>query len=369
MSGKEPAVRFDRVSSNDQRDGYSLVAQEDNGVKYAKRNKLNVVKVWSVSESASKEEDRTEFFDMIEFVKTNRIRAVIFDKVDRACRGLKSAVLIEELMDHHGVKFHFTREHLIIDRDSPPQEKLRFYLGIILAKYYIDNLKTEIRKGINTKHNNGIWNGKAPFGYINTRDSSSKKAIVSVDEKAAPIVQEIFELYRTGNYTLNALTDMVRMKMPEKAASKRLIETVLANPFYYGVMKVKGRIIDGAHEPLISKEDFDSVQKIRGIRAAKHNALRPNQISKPFMSFLKCGVCSHAVTGESVLKKSGRHYIYYRCANHKCDQYRMRVNQDDLFLQLSEAFKPFSKWTHKATAAFIETVHSRLQSPIYTRRR
>lgn len=136
MSSKIKAVIFDRVSSEDQRDGYSLDAQRSAGLAYAQRFGLQIVRPWSVRESASKEEDRKEFFDMIEFVKQNKIEAVIFDKVDRACRGLKSAVMIEELMDHYGVKFHFTREHLVIDKESPPQEKLRFYLGIILAKYY-----------------------------------------------------------------------------------------------------------------------------------------------------------------------------------------------------------------------------------------
>ncbi len=369
MSGKIKAVRFDRVSSDDQRDGYSLDAQRDNGIPYAKNNNLNVVKFWSVSESASKEADRTEFFEMIEYVKGNQIKAVIFDKVDRACRGLKSAVLIEELMDEHGVAFHFTREHLVIDKNSPPQEKLRFSLGITLAKYYIDNLKTEIRKGIDAKLDKGVWNGKAPFGFKNTRDEHSNKAVVEVDEITAPIVQEIFELYPSGNYPLSALADLVREKLPGRIVSKRLIETVLENPFYYGMMKVRGKLIKGTHKPIVAKELFDKCQKVRGIRAAKHNTMRLEQIPKPFMDFLKCGACNHSVTGESVKKKSGLKYVYYRCANAKCVEYKKRVRQEDLFEQLATAFAPFGKWTPKATQAFIQTMHGRLQDlDLYTQK-
>ena len=55
--------------------------------------------------------------------------------------------MIEDLVDA-GVCFNFTRDNLVVDKDSSPGEKLRFYLGVVLAKHYINNLKIEIRKGI-----------------------------------------------------------------------------------------------------------------------------------------------------------------------------------------------------------------------------
>lgn len=370
MSGMNTAVIFDRVSSEDQRDGFSLEAQRTLSEKYAKEHHLKVVRSWSVDESASKEDDRKHFFAMVEFIKTNKIQDVVFDKVDRACRGLKSAVTIEELIEHNGVKFHFTREHLIIDKNSPPQEKLRFYLGTILGKYYIDNLKTEINKGLDARRQAGLWNGLAPFGYKNIRTGPQNKATVVKDEDEAPVVKEVFQLYSTGNYTYASLVDFIESKLPNKKITKRLIETILENPFYYGVMKVKSEILKGSHEPLIDKRLFDTCQKIRGIRAASYRSNRKGAVVKPFMGFLTCGCCNHAITGESVLKASGKTYIYYRCANNKCLQYRLRAPQEELFKQLSAAFTPFRKWTPKAVAAFIENMHSRLQDlDLYTQKR
>ncbi len=320
------AVRFDRVSSMDQRDGYSLDAQRDNGTLYANKSGLKVVKAWSVDESASKEEDRVEFFDMVQFVKREGVEAVIFDKVDRACRGLKSAVLIEELMDNYNVKFHFTRENLVIDKNSPPQEKLRFNLGIILAKYYIDNLKTEINKGNEAKRKAGVWNGKAPFGYKNATINGRKAIVKDIKEFAAG--KEAFELYASGNYGLEELAKRVGALLPHREdLTKRLIENMLSNPFYYGVMKIKGDIYPATHEPMISKELFDSCQKIRGIRAASSQSKKKGFIPKPLMGLIKCGECGHNITGESQKKVSGKVFIYYRCANHKCPQYRKRTNQ------------------------------------------
>ena len=122
------------------------------------------------------------------------------------------------------------------------------------------------------------------------------------------------------------------------------------------MMKVKDKLIKGSHESLIDKKLFDACQKIRGIRAANYQSNRKGVIVKPFMGFLTCDCCEHAITGESVLKANGKTYVYYRCANHKCEQYRLRTPQDELFKQLATAFTPFSKWTPKAAAASLEAV-------------
>ena len=88
------------------------------------------------------------------------------------------------------------------------------------------------------------------------------------------------------------------------------------------------------------------------------------------MGFMTCGICNHAVTGESVVKASGKIYIYYRCANHSCEQYKLRIEQRDLFSQLKQAFLPFNKWTPKAAQAFIENMHNKLQDlDLYTQKK
>ncbi len=119
-------------------------------------------------------------------------------------------------------------------------------------------------------------------------------------------------------------------------------------------------MVKGNHVPLITKELFDACQKIRGIRAQQFKSQRKGIIIKPFMGFLKCECCSHAVTGETVVKANLQRYTYYRCANNKCADYRNRINEKDLMSQLIFAFEPFSKWTVKATDAFIQRLQNQL---------
>jgi len=364
MSTKESAVVFARVSSEDQRDGFSLDAQEELANKYAREKQFKIVKSWKHQESASKEDQREIFDEMLEFVRSNNIQNVIFDKVDRAVRGIKSASKIEELIESGSVKFHFTRENLVIDVNSAPQEKFRFYLGTVMAKYYIDNLKSEINKGLNQRTKSGYWNAVAPFGYTNTRDNG--RASVEIDSVESKLVVDVFDFYATGNYTYQSLADYVFTKLKEqnrepRTCSKRLIETILVNPFYYGMMKVKGKLHLGNHQPLINKDLFDACQKIRGIRSQQYKSIRKGTIIKPFMGFLKCGCCGHAITGESVVKANQQTYTYYRCANNKCEEYKKRINEKDLMQQLVYAFEPFTKWTPKATDAFIGLLQNQLE--------
>lgn len=79
MNLKNNAIIFDRVSSSDQRDGFSLDAQRELANKYLAERNLTLVKAWSVDESAATHADRKHFFEMLEFVRSNKIKHVIFD--------------------------------------------------------------------------------------------------------------------------------------------------------------------------------------------------------------------------------------------------------------------------------------------------
>lgn len=372
-------VEFQRVSSDGQKDGFSLPAQKEKAQEYMKQQGLNCARGWSVTESASKELDRRKFFEMIRYVSENGIKNVVFDKIDRACRGLRAAVMIEDLVEA-GVRFHFTRDNLIVDKNSPPSDKLRFYLGVVLAKFYIDNMKSDILKGMEKRWDDGYCNSRAPVGYRNRRDDA--RAWIEVDQKVSPFIQQVFELYATGNYSYKALEKhlagkvtverKVRVEKDGKIVRElqqlpinhKCIESLICNPFYYGARRYKGEVIMNGkekHTPLITKELFDACQKIKGIRAQNAKISLAHEIQKPFMSLMNCGACGHAVTGEVHKKASGKIYVYYHCANQGCGQRRINVRQETILAQLAMAFEPFARLTMKATASFIEGLKEQIE--------
>lgn len=353
------SVRFNRVSSKEQREGYSLDAQEKLSNGYAKANRLKIIESWSVDESATKEKDRKFFFQMVKFVKENEIKDIIFDKVDRACRGYKSAAMVDELINEHDVCFHFVRENLVVHRHSSPTDKMRLGIGVVLGKWQIDNLKLEVRKGMEERQSKGYWNFKAPLGYLNVR--AKGKASVVLDDDSYPYVKQAFELYSTGNYSIEALQSFLRKNIKNSKISSSALENLLANPFYYGDMRVKGKVLPGNHDPLITKELWDNCQRIRGIRAAKMKLTEKANMKKPFMGLMRCCSCGRSVTGEVKKKRSGKTYIYYHCANTKCSERSKNIPQQQIMDQVTEAFRPFSKLTPRGTARLLEEVKSKVQ--------
>ena len=356
MKIKKKAIQFFRVSSKKQEEGFSLSAQSHLAKKYVKEHNFHIIKTWSVSESASKEKDRKHFYEMLNFVRENHVKDIIFDKVDRACRGYKSAYLVEELISDYEVRFHFVRDHLVIDRNSPISDRDRFGIGVWMGKRYSENLRMEVMKGMEERRKQGHWNHKAPVGYINVR-KGKRHGTVEIDPKTALFIKQVFEMYATGNYTQKELTNYLQEKLPQKKIKKSMVEITLLNPFYYGFMKYKGEVTKGRHKPLVSKKLWDNCQRIRGIRACKfkRNEMKTKTL-KPLMGIFHCGECFSSITGEVQIKPKGQKYIYYHCGNQKCPEKGKNVRQDRLFAQVLEGFKPFQNINQDFTEKFLNSL-------------
>lgn len=69
---------------------------------------------------------------------------------------------------------------------------------------------------------------------------------------------------------------------------------MLKNPLYYGMMRYKGQVIPGSHEPMVTKATFDRVQEILNNRGNPRPALK----EFTYRGFLVCGECGRAITAE-----------------------------------------------------------------------
>jgi len=344
------AVIYARVSSREQEEtGYSLPAQEKLLKEYAERKGFEVVKVFSISESASGKRQRQIFNEMLSFVKRNNIKVILCEKVDRLTRNLKDAVLIDEWLEKDAERqVHLVKDSLILHKNSRSQEKLNWGIRVILAKNYIENLSEEIKKGQMEKISQGWLPGIPPLGYKLV--GSEGRKIPVIDEERAPLIRKMFELYATGNYSLEKLVEIMwkeglRTKRGNKLCKSRMAY-LLSHPFYYGKIRWNGRLYDGKHEPLISKELFDRVQRVLSGKATpkyrKHLWL--------FKGLIRCGACKRLITWE---KHKG--IVYGHCSQYrKCFQ-KAWVKESEIENQILEAFKNFEiknkrlmEWVHKA---------------------
>jgi len=343
----EKAVIYARVSTREQEEtGYSLGAQTTLLSEYAKKNNLEVKEVFTASESASGKKDRQVFYEMLSYVEKENITHIICEKTDRLTRNPKDASVINDWINNGTQnKVHFVKEAFIADKNTKAHEGLVWNMKISIAKFYTDNLSEEVRKGNEEKAKQGWLPRKAKFGYRTDGESGHK--IHVPNEETAPLVQRMFQLYATGLYSIELLTQKMFEDGLRSVSGKKIpksnIARYLSDPFYYGEFEWDGKIYKGKHETLITKNLFDEVQKIKlgnnNPKYSKHEYL--------FKGLLTCHSCSKTIYWEE-----HKSTPYGHCGTHKqctdCLPWYVESVIDtqvsNLFSQLRINNERFAKW-------------------------
>ena len=300
------ALLYVRVSSTEQeKEGYSLDAQEKLGHEYAKRKGLSIVKSWKVSESAWRSE-RTAFNLMVDYAKHHtEIGHIIFDVTDRMTRNDFDKLKVFELIREHGKTIHLSRANKVIDKNFNPDDEFMFDIEVAAAKKLSNDISRKTRMGMLEKAEQGLYPSVAPLGYRNNLVTH----LLDVDEAKAPHVQRAFSLMATGRYSLSTLGDLLHQEGLRNRGGNRVgksaLAYILSRSIYYGAFVWKDKPYQGSHTPLISKELFDKVQDV--LHGRYHQDRRGR--SFPFNNLIVCGLCGCKVLGE--LKK--RKYPYYHC--------------------------------------------------------
>lgn len=194
----------------------------------------------------------------------------------------------------------------------------------------------------------------APIGYLNQKDKHGKSIIV-IDEERAPIIKRLFEEYATGLHTAQSLlilacklgltakeTYSEETPQRKRFISRTKIYEILRNPFYAGIMCVKGKLMPHIHGKIIDKKLYDKVQQImdaKGMESEIHKHQQKYKVKKfAFRGLVLCGRCHHLMSPDCKTKTNGKQYTYLRCYN-KCGQ--MPINETILLKQLEDEI--FSK--------------------------
>lgn len=306
------SVILARVSSREQEEtGYSLPSQEKLIGEYASRKTFEVAKIFSVAESASGAKQRKTFQEMMDFMRRNKIPVLLCEKVDRLTRNFKDSVMINDWLEEDASRsVHFVKQNLVLSKDSKSDDKFRWDMEVVLAKKYIANLSEEVKKGQKEKAEQGWFPTKPPLGYKTIGEAGHKTHVF--DEERAPHLKKMFELYSTGLYSLSALIEVMgkrglRTRNNKKLAKSRMAD-ILADPFYIGKFIWKEVIHQGKHEPLVSKQVFDQVQKVL---CGKTTPAKTKHLHL-FRGLVRCANCDGLVTWE---KKKG--IVYGHCNYYK----------------------------------------------------
>ncbi len=294
-----------KSTEEDDRQVLSIEAQLVELQEYAAKEKLEIVASFQEAKTA-KEPGRMKFAEMLSLIERGKADGIISWHPDRLARNSVDGGKIIHFVDRGLIK---SLKFPTFWFEATPQGLFMLNIAFGQSKYFVDNLRENVKRGLRQKIRNGVWPGWAPVGYLN----NPKTRGIDVDSEKAPKVKKLFEMYATGAYTLHSLANWCKGKGLRGNLGKEIalsnVQSILQNIFYIGLMKYGGEIHEGHHEPLISKKLFDTCQEVMAKRGKFHH-VRKNDFA--FLGLMKCASCGCSITAE---KQKGHHY--YRCTRKK----------------------------------------------------
>lgn len=300
-----------------ERQALSIESQVKEMLQIAERDGLEVVDIRRESHSAKDSGQRLVFKEVIEDIRRGRFNGILTWAPDRLSRNAGDLGSVVDLMD---------QKHLIEIRTygqqfrNSPNEKFLLMILCSQGKLENDNKSINVKRGLRTRVEMGLWPSGAPTGYLKEK-RTDRKCQTIIDPDRAPVIKQMFEkvayekwsgrkLYHWLTFDLN-----FRTAAGHKHLSLGNIYKILDNHFYYGVFeypKKSGNWYTGKHEPLITKELFGLVQA-----QIKSQVIRSESKEFAFTKMMTCGLCGSGVTADEKFKKQQNgnvhRYVYYGC--------------------------------------------------------
>lgn len=266
---------------------------------------------------------------------------VITYKIDRLTRSPRDFYQLVEIFDRHQVGFISVTERF--DTSTPSGRLLRNIM-LTFAQFERELVSERVRDKITQRVLRGLYpGGRPPLGY---KSENSQRI---VDKRAAEVTKRVFEKYIETRSLAEAQKIVIEAVIPSRngrALGNSMVWHLLRYPVLTGKLVHKGKVYPGQHEPIISQEVFDHVQKIV--------ADQPRRKPRPYLNMHFGGLldfqeCGSVMTPSHVVKKTeegDRRYYYYRCSglNHKGWRYcsTRQINADRFHEMMEQNFQRWS---------------------------
>ena len=224
--------------------------------------------------SAKSAKKRNEFNRMIAMAKekSHPFEVIYVWKFSRFARNQEESMVYKNLLRKKGVSVVSVSEPIPEGHFGTLIERIIEWMD----EFYLINLGAEVTRGMTEKASRGEPTCAPPYGYI----IEKKKYYPDTQSGAADTVRQIFSRYASGEGQREIAVSLgargVRTKYGN-SPDNRWIDYILRNPCYIGKIRwslegaraVSKRdydnenimTVDGHHEPLISMELWETVQK------------------------------------------------------------------------------------------------------------
>lgn len=289
---------------------------------------LKLVKIYRDNGETGTEFNRPGFDMMMNDLRKGFINCIVVKDLSRFGRNyIETGEYIEKIFPFMGTRFISVLEHF--DNTDPNASNKDLYVSLknLMNEAYAKDKSMRICSAFEVKKRAGEFNVKnAPFGY---KLSGNKKRPYLIDEPAASIVREIFELRLKGD-SIRSIMQLMDEKYPtprqylyEKGVLHQCRENshwditaiirILNNRTYLGHMlsgktvsrlyqgkkkayisEIQWEVVENVNEPIISREVFDAVQKLMQAEGDRRRSFlgkskNPENIFKGLIFCRECG--------------------------------------------------------------------------------
>ena len=242
---------------------------------------------------------RKNFMRMLEDAENGFFDLIVTREVSRFARNTVDTLQETRKLKKMGVEVYFVEDNIWTFNDDDGELKLT--IMATLAQNESKKISQRVKAGQKITFQNGVFYGS---GNILGYDRVGKDMVVN--EAQAEIVKYIYSSFLEGKGTTDIKYDLEKKGYLTSTGKSiwhvSYIARVLQNPFYCGTIvynkqfipdylehkaktnrgEVEQIKVEGRHIPLVSKEDFEKVQKIMATHSGPiHQARKEN---------LKCGI-------------------------------------------------------------------------------
>jgi len=298
--------------------------------------------------------DRPAFLEMISETKKkfSPFQAILVWKLSRFARNRQDSIVYKTMLKKRGIEIISISEPI----DSTPQGQLMEGMIEVIDEFYSAVLSQETMRGMVENARKGYRNGShAVYGYQNVRvydEKHNPKTKYEVNKSESETVKLIFELYAKGNGMKNIAIYLNTHGHKSRSGGKwstNTVANILKNETYLGWTvfnkrdkKTYGKqfkpreqwiVVKNTHDPIISQDLFDNVQRLIKQREPKNQPARVTASTYLLSGLIRCGKCdgSYGVTGYG----RGKKYAYYNCIRYSkqgksvCPGHRVRADELD----------------------------------------
>lgn len=330
-----------KSTESDEKQALSIESQINEMLAIAERENLEIVAVRREAHSAKESCQRPVFQEILEDIRRGRLNAILTWAPDRLSRNAGDLGALVDLIDQkqlveirtYGQRF-----------TNSPNEKFLLMILCSQAKLENDNKSLNVKRGLKTRCEMGLWPAPAPTGYLNEK-TEGRKGYVMVDPERAPIIRKMYEKVAYEKWSGRRIYHWLKFELNFKTASgnKNLtlsnIYLILQNTFYYGEFEYprkSGNWYSGKHQPIVTKELFQMVQE-----QMRTHVIKVNDKEFAFTKLITCGLCGSGICADEKFKKQKNgnihRYCYYGCTKSRDKNCKSGyISEDSLFKEFEK---------------------------------